>query len=188
MENEIIKHYLSQIMVTMPVEIVEVDNNTNLCSVKPLIYNELDFPVIVKCPFLPIGSKTKNIKFKVQKGQRFLALFSQLDLSNYIASGTIGQINSTKQFSFTNCVILPILALTELDGIKVPELDFEINGNVKMNGKLEIDGDIIQNTGNIKTNGKVEAKEDVLAETVSLKNHLTEGVTAGKDLSGKPKQ
>lgn len=170
MNEEIMMHFLSKIMVTMPVEIVEVDNNTNLCTVKPLIFNELELPLIVKCPFMPIGSKTKNIKFKVQKGQRYQALFSKLDLSNYISTGAVGQINSTKQFSFTNCVILPILALTETDGVKVPELDFEITGDVKINGNITMIGNI-DLKGNIKQEGGINSTEDIVSGKISLQNH-----------------
>ncbi|MGL6023778.1 MAG: hypothetical protein ACRC0F_04105 [Cetobacterium sp.] len=159
MSVEITKHFLNKVIVTIPVEITEVDNKTNLCSVKPLIYNELELPIIVKCPFMPIGSKTSNIKFKVQVGQRYMALFSQLDLSNYLTTGQGGQVTSKKEFSFTNCVILPILALTEVDNIQVPEMDFEINGNIKINGNIEI-------------NGGIKSTDDIIAGSISLQKHV----------------
>lgn len=185
--DNIFNHYLNKIMVTMPVEIVEVDSDTNLCTVKPLIFNELEFPLIVKCPFLPIGSKDKNIKFKVQVGHRYMALFSQLDLSNYISSGNSGQVNSKKTFSFTNCVILPILAMTEVDGIKVPELDFEINGNIKIKGNIDLEGDITQK-GNITQTGGITSTDDVVSGGISLQkhNHLYNPGPGSPTPTGKP--
>ena len=148
MNEEIIKHYLNEIRICMPVEIISVDEMTSLCTVKPLLFSELEeleLPLIVKCPFLHIGDKEKNLKFKVQKGHRLMGMFSQLDLSLYIAQGLTGKVNSNHNFSFTNCVILPIRALTEVDGINVPSFDFELTGTLKINGDVELNGNLKHN-------------------------------------------
>lgn len=180
--EELILHYLKNVMVTMPVEVVEVNETNNLCTVKPLIFNNLELPLIVNCPFLPIGNKTSHIKFKVEKGQKFQALFSQLDLSNYISKAQEGQVNSVRPFSFTNCVILPIMALTEIDNIAVPSVNFEILGNMKITGDIEHTGKYTHNgdteqTGNVTQDGKYDATgiinsdSDVTAAGISLVNH-----------------
>ena len=189
MDNEIIMHYLKKIMVCLPVEIVSVDSSTSLCTVKPLIHDSLEFPLIVKCPFLHIGVTDKNIKFKVKPKQRFWAMFSQLDLSNYINGAVVGQVNSRKEFSFTNCVILPVGASTEIDKINIPTLDFEINGNIKINGNIELTGNIIQN-GSINSTGLIHSDEDVAAKNVSLSEHIHKNTKPGNDteFSGPPKQ
>ena len=189
MDNEIIMHYLKKIMVCMPVEIVSVDTETSLCTVKPLIFDSLEFPLIVKCPFLHIGVTDKNIKFKVKPKQRFWAMFSQLDLSNYISGAVTGQVNSKKGFSFTNCVILPVGASTEIDKINIPALDFEINGDIKINGNINLTGNIVQE-GSITSTGLIHSDEDVTAKTVSLDNHIHKNTKPGNDteFSGPPKQ
>ncbi|MGL4998600.1 MAG: hypothetical protein ACRC5T_06475 [Cetobacterium sp.] len=168
MNEDLIFHYLKKIMVTMPVEIVSVDAGTSLCTVKPLLFDELEMPLIVKCPFMPLGNK--NVKFKVQTGQKYQALFSQLDLSNYISKAQTGQINSGKPFSFTNCVILPVFASGETDKLAVPEVDIEITGTTKFTGDMEIIGNI-KISGNIEQDGGINSSEDIVGEGISLVNH-----------------
>lgn len=186
MNEEIIKHYLNEIRVCMPVEIVSVDEATSLCTVKPLLFSELEeleLPLIVKCPFLHIGDKETNLKYKVKKGHRLMGLFSQLDLSLYIAQGLTGKVNSTHNFSFTNCVILPIRALTEVDGINVPSFDFELTGSLKINGDVELNGNLTHN-GNTTQEGST-----TVSEKITTKDLLASGTSefkGGTTIQGKP--
>lgn len=194
--EEVIKHFLSKIFVTIPVEIVKVNAENSLCDVKPLLFDKLELPIIVECPFLQIGNGSTMLKFKVEKGQKFMALFSQLDLSNYIANGEIGQINSVKKFSMTNAVILPIQATTKKDLCTVPEVPFEISGDVKIIGNMEVNG-------NVKINGKTEVEQEVISKVkmtapvvvgeqdvtfggVSGKGHIHPGVQPGQGTTGGP--
>lgn len=187
----------------MPVEIVSVDEATSLCTVKPLLFSELEeleLPLIVKCPFLHIGDKETNLKYKVKKGHRLMGLFSQLDLSLYIAQGLTGKVNSTHNFSFTNCVILPIRALTEVDGINVPSFDFELTGKLKINGDVELNGNLTHNgnttqegsttvsekitTNELLTEGTTELKGETNIQGKKFKEHGHTGVEEGSGTSG----
>lgn len=186
MMEKLITEHLSKIMVTIPCEIVEINSETSLMTVKPLIFDELELPLIVDVPMQYIGTSKKYLKFKFAPGDRIVCLFSQMDLGSYISTGLTGQVNSVEKFNASNCIALPILATTELDKMKVPTVDFEIVGEVKIIGNVEIEGNITQKNGNITTTGKIEAEVDVIGAGISLPNHLTTGVTSGKDTSGKP--
>ena len=107
-----------------------------------------------------------------------MGMFSQLDLSLYIAQGLTGKVNSTHNFSFTNCVILPVRALTEVDGINVPSFDFELAGSLKINGDVELNGNLTHN-GNTTQEGSTTVSEKITTKDLlaSGKSELKGGAT-----------
>jgi phage baseplate assembly protein V len=61
-----------------------------------------------------------------------------------------------------------------------------INGPLTVNGATTVNGNTTIN-GDEHVSGKVTADTDVVGGNISLKDHLTTGVTAGSGTSGRPK-
>ena len=182
---EVIKHFMSEILVTIPVKIVKIHNDSSLVDVIPIVFNDLEMPIIVSCPFLHIGNKDKYIKINTKIGNVHYAMFSQIDLSNYIAKGSQGQVNSIKKFKMNNAVILPVFANTKVDKFQMPSLDFEIVGDIKITGNINHIGNTTQ-TGEITATGTIKSDTEVEASGVKLTTHKHGGVTSGMAQTGGP--
>lgn len=63
--------------------------------------------------------------------------------------------------------------------------DLISTGGINLEGDITHKGNYVQ-TGNQKITGRVDVSIDVVAAGISLVNHLTTGVKAGNDNSGKP--
>lgn len=184
--DKVTEQYLNNIQVFLPVEVVNVYPNS-LVDIKPLIYNEIQLPIINNVPVQHLGADSSNcIKFKVKKGQHGLALFSQIDFSEYMENGVESKSDTTETFNLTNAVFVPFLQWKN-GGITLPETyDLEIiMGKILINGNVDVVGDVNVD-GTLNCTKTINASIDVIGGGISLKNHTHGGVTTGGGTTGGP--
>ena len=103
--DSLTEEFLKNIQIYLPVEVVQVYNNS-LVDVMPLIYNELELPIINQVPIEHLGSdENHSIKFKVEKGHHGIIFLSQLDLSLYMESGEKSKCNKLLILQMQNIVL-----------------------------------------------------------------------------------
>jgi len=137
--EKIINLFFNEIKVSLPCEIVKL--NGMYADIKPIVFDNIDFPVITDVPVCYMGSKSANLKFKSSVGDVVTVFFTQMDLSNYLARGVKGQVLSTETFNLTNAFALPFNIHTKKDNEQNPVgFDFEFTGDVNITGNLKIDG------------------------------------------------
>ena len=149
------------------IEAVGVTNKT--------IYNNV--------PLLQLGNSSINIKINLKVGDYVPLFHVKEDISLFLSQGTEEDNKTLDLFSDSNCIALPFKLFNFNEGFKMPEIDFEIIGNLKVTGNLELIGDIKQ-TGKIESTGEIKSDADVKASNISLKNHVhaytwTDGAGAG---------
>ena len=166
--EKIIELYTKKIQVSIPCRIEKLSGM--YADVKPLLFDDLDFPVISSVPILYIGSATKKLKFKSSVGDIVTVFFTQLDLGKFLALGTSGQVNSTESFNLTNAFALPFNLHTKPDSESMATADFEFIGDVDITGNLDIDGNLTVD-GTIDATGIIHSDVDVTAGSISLVNH-----------------
>ena len=136
--EKIISIFTNEIKVSLPCKIVKL--NKMYADVKPVCFDKVDFPVIPDVPICFLGSSSASLKFKSSIGDIVTVFFTQIDLSNYLARGMSGQVLSTEKFNLTSAFVLPFNLHTKKDNESMPTVDFEIIGDVKITGNLEVDG------------------------------------------------
>jgi hypothetical protein len=166
--EKIIELYTKKIQVSIPCKIEKISGM--YADVKPLIFDDLDFPVISSVPILYIGNSSKKLKFKSSIGDIVTVFFTQLDLGKFLSTGATGQVNSTESFNLTNAFALPFNIHSKSDNETIATADFELIGNVDMTGNLDIVGNL-NVTGTIDATGEIHSDVDVTAGGISLKTH-----------------
>ena len=126
--------------------------------------------IITDVPLMQLGNKTINIKIKIAVGDLIPVFHVKEDVSLLISQGTEEPNNALDDFSQSNAIALPFKLSNFQEGFKMPIVDFEILGNIKMKGNFEIEGDIKQ-TGKLEATGEIKSDTDVKASTISLKTH-----------------
>ena len=120
--------------------------------------------IITDVPLLQLGNKTINIKIKIAVGDIIPVFHVKEDVSLFLSQGTEEVNNTLDDFSQSNAIALPFKLSNFQEGFKMPDIDFEILGNVKMKGNFEIDGEI-------KATKEIKSDLDVKAGAISLKTH-----------------
>lgn len=192
--NKVTLEALKNIYVWLPARIEEVGENS-LLKIQPLTYNEdLPLPIINDVPVEHIGNERAFINIKVNKGDIGIAIFSQMDLSNFMETGELKECDTDEIFNLTNCSFLPLKKWNK-QGTQMPsDFDFEIVGNIKHTGKWVHDGDYERNgntiiNGNVYIEGTLTTKilkviEKAVIKGVDFFKHTHKGVTGGKDNTG----
>lgn len=173
--DSLTEEFLKNIQVYLPVEVVQVYNNS-LVDVMPLIYNELELPIINQVPIEHLGSdENHSIKFKVEKGHHGIIFLSQLDLSLYMETGEKSKCNTDETFNLTNAKYCPFLQWRK-GGVSTPsDYDIEIKfPKIKIVGDLDITGNIkhignTEQTGNLTVSSKITTNELLVQGTSELK-------------------
>lgn len=166
--EKIITHFLSSVYVVLPCEIVKL--NKCYADVKPFVdESDLGFPTIPEVPILTIGNDSKKIKFKHNVGDVVTVLFSQVDFSEFLINKSRIKAENSEKFNLSSAVALPFNIHT-MGSEKTAKLDFDIVGDVYIEGKLFVKGNIEQ-IGTFKNDGEINSTGDVTADTVSLINH-----------------
>lgn len=177
--DSLTEEFLKNIQVYLPVEVVNVYNNS-LVDVMPLIYNELELPIINQVPIEHLGSDEKHsIKFKVEKGHHGIIFLSQLDLSLYMETGEKSKCNTDETFNLTNAKYCPFLQWRK-GGVSTPsDYDIEIKfPKIKIVGDLDIIGNIkhtgdTEQTGNLTVSSKITTQELLVNGNSELKGGTT---------------
>lgn len=170
--NNLVREKINNIMVCLPVKVVSVGNNS-LLQVEPLIFNELELPIINDVPVYHIGNQFTYIKVKVNSGDHGLCLFSQVDFATYMNTGAKSTGNTSETFNLTNAIYIPLNAWRN-GGMEMPvSFDFEIKGNIKIDGNITHTGQLT-NTGKVTSNGIV------------LDTHIHGGVSVGGAKTAQP--
>ena len=166
--EKLIEFYTKKIQVSIPCRIEKLSGM--YADVKPLIYDDLDFPVISSVPILYIGGSNGKFKFKSSIGDVVTVFFTQLDLAKFQALGKTGQVNSKESFNLTNAFALPFNLHTKPDSEVIATTDFEFIGDVDITGNVNIDGNLTVD-GTIDATGIIHSDIDVTAAGISLVNH-----------------
>lgn len=177
--DSLTEEFLKNIQVYLPVEVVQVYNNS-LVDVMPLIYNELELPIINQVPIEHLGSdENHSIKFKVEKGHHGIIFLSQLDLSLYMETGEKSKCNTDETFNLTNAKYCPFLQWRK-GGVSTPsDYDIEIKfPKIKIVGDLDITGNIkhignTEQTGNLTVSSKITTQELLVKGKTELKGGAT---------------
>ena len=87
------------------------------------------------------------------------------DVSLFLAQGTEEENNTLESFSRSNAVAFPFKLTNFLEGFKMPSMDIEILGNLKVTGNIEVEG-------SIQATDEITSDTDVKTGSISLKNHV----------------
>ena len=166
-EQLIIESLLKDVYTLSFAKVTKVDNATSFLEVK----NIMDGGIITDVPLLQLGNSSINIKINIEVGDLIPIFHTKDDVSLFLAQGTEEENNALESFSRSNAVAFPFKLTNFLEGFKMPSVDIEILGNIKLKGNFEIEGDIKQ-TGKIESTGEIKSDADVKAASISLKNHV----------------
>ena len=134
----------------------------------------LEMPVIVSVPVMFPRTNRFHLSFPIDVGDTVLLIFSERGISEFLQSGKDEIPQDVRKFSMTDAIAIPgLFGLKKgskiIDGKKF-ELIFD-------SAKITSDGSDFEMTGNLKVNGKVEAIGDVKAGSISLQTHTHSGGT-----------
>ena len=173
---------LKSVYVWLPVRVEEVGTDS-LLKVLPMTYNEgLELPIINDVPVLHLGNENSFINIKVNVGDMGVALFSQMDISEFMEKGVIDSCDSSELFNLTNCSFLPV-KMWKTGGTVMPtDFDFEITGKVKIVGDLVHEGNL-SHTGNTTQIGRLENNSANIGG-IEFSTHKHGGVQGGPGDTG----
>ncbi len=150
---------------------IENIDSDNFIHVTPLaIDNDVELPKITNVPLLNFGNKSFNIKIQAQVGNVVLVIICSRDVTNFLTSESIIP-NTNKRHNLNNAVAIPLLITTRVNP-SASATAIEINGNVKINGDLEVSGN--------------STAVDHVSSGISGKDHLHGGITKGGDKTTVP--
>jgi len=67
---------------------------------------EVDYPVLVDCPVIVLGNKTKRLEIPISVGDECLVLFNDRDIDNWFDSGQITTVQTARLHSFSDAIAL----------------------------------------------------------------------------------
>ncbi len=155
--ERLILAYTSKIEVTIPAKITSL--NGMYCDCTALV-NEtgIDYPPFVNVPILVLGNDTNHIRIKNRVGDMVILHFPKNDMDLLKTQGKEGgAVNSDTLFSLNDCYAMPV-SFKKIGAMVQPIEEIEIVGNVKINGNVEVVGELTAST-------------DVKTGNISLKNH-----------------
>ena len=160
-EQLIIENLLKDVYTLSFAKVTKVDSATSFLEVK----NIMDGGIITDVPLLQLGNSSINIKINIKVGDLIPIFHTKDDVSLFLSQGTEEENNALESFSRSNAVAFPFKLTNFLEGFKMPSMDIEILGNLKVTGNVEI-------TGSIQATDEISSDIDVKAGTISLKNHV----------------
>ena len=160
-EQLIIESLLKDVYTLSFAKVTKVDNATSFLEVK----NIMDGGIITDVPLLQLGNSSINIKINIKVGDLIPIFHTKDDVSLFLAQGTEEENNALESFSRSNAVAFPFKLTNFLEGFKMPSVDIEILGNLKVTGNIEI-------TGSLTATDEISSDTDVKTGSISLKNHV----------------
>lgn len=168
----LVKEQINNIHTALPGEIVSIDKNTGLASVKPKAQmrfsngKTLEFPVICGVPIVMQQSTISHsaIVFPVSVGDQCLLVFSEQALDYWFETG---MTNSQVKYGLSGAIAIPGLLKAQTDEFKeaieqdaviikhqnasitLSNAGIAIRGNVSVEGNLLINGEIKSATSEI---------------------------------------
>lgn len=205
----IIQQKLSEISTLALVRIVSCTNEGGIVPVGTVVVQPLvsmmsgdrvafKHKPLYDLPYCRVQGGKNAVIIDPQPGDIGVAGFCSRDISAAKASQDIAPPGSYRQFSMADGIYLftcmgadapeqyfamseagikvlsPVLIEMQAPTIRIKGTLEQTDGDVTMSQKLTVEDDIKSTSG------------DVVATTVSLRNHLTSGVTSGIDISGPP--
>ena len=160
-EQLIIESLLKDVYTLSFAKVTKVDSATSFLEVK----NIMDGGIITDVPLLQLGNSSINIKINIKVGDLIPIFHTKDDVSLFLAQGTEEENNALESFSRSNAVAFPFKLTNFLEGFKMPSVDIEILGNLKVTGNIEI-------TGSLTATDEISSDTDVKTGSISLKNHV----------------
>lgn len=65
-----------------------------------------DYPVLLNCPIIVLQGGVASLTFPIQEGDTCLILFSDRDIDNWLISGQVSAVNSTRMHAFSDGIAL----------------------------------------------------------------------------------
>lgn len=62
----------------------------------------VEYPVLIDCPAVILGSKSKRLEIPITLGDECLVMFNDRDIDNWFASGQVGPLNSQRMHSIAD--------------------------------------------------------------------------------------
>lgn len=204
----------TSLWTALPGNIVSFDADAVTAVVQPGIAGTVTMPdgssKIVNLPILPDvqvvfpGGGGCRLTFPIQPGDECMLVFSSRALDAWAQSGGVQAPSDARLHDLSDAfaVIGPMSQANKISGVSTTTTQLRSNDgstyveldpagqvvHVKAPGGMTIDADV-QVNGKVTTTQDIKSTGgDVVAGSVSLKDHLTTGVTAGSGLSGKPQQ
>lgn len=91
------------------IEEFDSSNQTARVSIayKRLVNGEqVDYPVLLDCPVVILGNKTKYLRIPVAAGDECLVLFNDRDIDNWFSSGQIGTLATQRRHNFADAIAM----------------------------------------------------------------------------------
>ena len=138
--------------------------------------------------YAPITAKVcyagNGISYPLKKGDAGIILFNDREIESWYINGEINQLSYDRCHNMTDAIfIVGMFAQPNLANAQFVENCLHIFYGTKgikiTNSGIEIDGDL-------KVNGKITATGDIIAGTISLQNHTHPGVESGNSSTGLP--
>lgn len=166
----LVKEQINNMHTALPGEIVSIDKETGLVSVKPKAQmrftngKTLEFPIISGVPIVMSQSTNSQsaIIFPVNVGDQCLLIFSEQALDYWFETGTT---NSQVKYGLSGAIAIPGLLRTQTDmfkeaiekdaiivkhkntSITLSNAGIAIRGDISVEGNLLINGEIKSVTG-----------------------------------------
>ena len=167
-EEKIFYSLIEKIYTISICEITSINKETSFCNIRPVTGGS----IITDVPVFQIGNNNVNIKIKLKIGDVVPVLHSKEDISNYIGTGNKVNTNTLSKFNKSNSFILPLNAISKNLSFSMPDFDIEINGTVKIDGDMEVTGEV--------------RASDCKSGSVSLLQHVHGGVQSGSSTTLPP--
>lgn len=169
----------------------------------------VNLPVLTDVPVIFPRGGGCTLTFPVAAGDECLIVFASRSIDAWSQSGGVQKPTDARRHDLSDAFVIlgpqsqahkisgistTAAQLRSDDGSTYVELDPAGQiAKVIAPGGINLNGVMIDSSGNIVAPAKITASDDikstsgdVMATTVSLKHHLTTGVTAGSSLSGEP--
>jgi hypothetical protein len=138
--------------------------------------------------YAPITAKicfaNNGISFPLKQGDCGLLLFNDRELESWYINGDINQLAYDRSHSITDAIFIAgMFSQPSVSNAQFIEnclhLFYGTKGIKITNNGIEIDGDL-------KINGKINATGDIIAGNISLQHHTHPGVESGSGSTGQP--
>lgn len=196
----------------LPGIIQSFDPASMTCSVQPAVKavlfaqdgtaTDVSLPLLLDCPVQFPGGGGFSLTFPVAEGDECLVVFASRCIDAWFASGGVQPQAEMRMhdlsdgFALLGFRSLPrVLTAIDASGTQLRSDDGSTLVGVESGqivkivapGGCNINGLTIDSSGNLSTAGNIKSTAgDVVAGTISLKSHLTTGVTPGSGVSGVP--
>ncbi|MBO7696259.1 MAG: hypothetical protein J6T10_26785 [Methanobrevibacter sp.] len=138
--------------------------------------------------YAPITAKicfaNNGISFPLKKGDCGLLLFNDRELESWYINGEVNQLAYDRSHSITDAIFIAgMFSQPNISNAQFIEnclhLFYDTKGIKITSNGIEIDGDL-------KVNGKIDATGDIVAGNISLQHHTHPGVEPGSGTTGQP--